>query len=151
VSIIGAATQSTRKRIFLVGTGRGAVPVMRAGAAWRSVPPGDPRLAGLLLLSPNLHVQTPKPGQNAAYLPVAAQVPVPTLVYQPHLSSRYWHLEGLQAILRKAGVPLVVRTAPWVRDGFFGRREPLAAEVDLSARFPSVLAALLGELEATEP
>ncbi len=149
-TILLSALARDDKRVFLVGMGRGAVPILR-GAAALSTRGYTRTLQGVVLLWPSLYVTTPAPGQDGEYLPIISRVRTPLLIYQPELSIRHWYLDRLQSELASAQVPVLVESAAGVRDGFFTRQEPLDAEVRLSETFPAVFELLLERLEELAP
>jgi len=134
-ALIRAAVDSTGKTVFLFSSGRGAVPALRGARAWQADHPGDGRLAGAVLLSPNLYVVTPAPGTDVEFLPVARATNLPVFVMQSEFSPRRWWLDRLTAALMEGGSPVFVRLLRGVRGRFQFRPDAVAMEQDMAQRF----------------
>ena len=62
-------TQSGKKKIYLVTAGPASLLVLRGALEWQWKHPGNPALAGGILLYPELYAVTPAPGVEAHYDP----------------------------------------------------------------------------------
>ncbi|BCN94270.1 hypothetical protein THMIRHAM_20550 [Thiomicrorhabdus immobilis] len=83
---------------------------------------------GLILINPNLYLQTPQPGQVADYWPQSANVDLPITLIQAELSPWKWRLNELNQQLNQAGSDVFTQVIPKVRDRFYFRLDALAVE-----------------------
>ncbi len=127
------------RRLYLVASGRGAIVALRGARAWQAAHPGQAALAGAILLHPNLYVETPEPGREARYLPIAGATSLPVFVLQPARSPWRWRLDTLARTLGRGGAPVYVRRLPEVRDRFHFRPDATAMETATAAGLPRVL------------
>jgi thiol-disulfide isomerase/thioredoxin len=102
---------------------------------------------GLILINPNLYLQTPQPGQTAQYWPQTRQVNLPVGIVQGALSPLRWRLEDLSAALAEGGSEVFVALQPKVRDRYYFRADALPVERQqaqyLANRLRSLMAAQL--------
>lgn len=83
---------------------------------------------GLILLNPNLYLQTPLPGLVADYWPQSGNVNLPVSVIQAELSPWKWRLNELNQQLQRAGSDVFTKIIPNVRDRFYFREDALEVE-----------------------
>lgn len=154
--LIAAASKISGKRVYLVTAGRGAVPALRGALAWQEHwrrHSGSGRLAGAILLYPNLYEATPEPGEEARYLPVATRTNLPIVILQGQLSPWYWYLDTTKSMLEQGGSRVYVTVLPGTRDRFYGRdpgNVPLPAERAMAKRLPDLLEGALQVLTKAE-
>lgn len=134
--LIVEAQQQSRKAVYLVTEGRGAMLALQAAA---SLPKSSQPLRGAILLSPNLYVATPDPGMEAEYLPVASRTKLPIAWLQAENSPWRWRVEPLRSRLEKGGSKVDVVLLPDVRDRFYYREDASSAERTLGARLPQLI------------
>jgi len=138
------------RRLFLLGSGRGSLPLLRGVHAWQRRHP-DQTPPPALLLSPKFYVQTPDPGQPAEILPVVRRTNLPLFLLQPKKSPWYWKLPQIVPVLEAAGSDVFVQILPGVRDRFHFRPDATPAEQAAAQRLPlwiSHAIHLLGRLPA---
>lgn len=148
-ALIDAAGGNGR-RLFLFGSGRGSLPLLRGVHAWQQAHPDRPP-PPVLLLSPQFYVETPDPGQPAAILPVVRRTNLPLFILQPKKSPWYWKLPQILPVLEAAGSEVFVQILPGLRDRFHFRPDATQAEQAAAQRLPGWIARamrLLGRLPA---
>jgi hypothetical protein len=140
--ILEQARRETGKDIYLVAAGGGAVAALRGAAVWlKSARPAAEReaLRGIVLIYPELYVETPKPGQMARYLPIVAATPARVVILQPQLTpARFW-LDRLKETLESGGAQVVTEVLPGVRGYFFVRNDATPAETALALQLPDLV------------
>lgn len=143
--IVRSAQAKTGKNVFLLGPGRGAVPALNAAKLLQA--DKTKALHGIILISPNLYVATPDAGEEAKYLPIAAQARSNIYILQPELSPWRWYLDRLGAELKKGGSRVQIKKLAGVRDRFYYREDGLPVEQAMSKRMPQLIAHALKDLE----
>lgn len=145
--LIDAASRRAHKRIYLLTAGRGAKYALEGAKRWRD-DSGDSRLAGAILLYPNLYLTQPEPGEDPAYLPIARDTRLPIGILQGELSPWYWTLDTLQTELARGGSSVSVTTLADIRDRFYFRDGATAAERAAGERLPELIVAEIRKLDA---
>ncbi|ARU32717.1 hypothetical protein CAP31_14220 [Sulfuriferula sp. AH1] len=146
--LIAASARRSGKKIYLVSEGNGAALALTAAAALHD----DRRdLRGAILLSPNLYVATPEPGEDARYLPVTTATHLPLAILQPELSPWRWHLDQLQTLLSRGGASVAIKLLPKVRDRFYFRDDALPAEQALAPSLPQLIINAYKQLGGKQP
>ncbi len=136
---IEAAGARTGKGIYLTSAGRGAVPLARGAVAWRAARPEARAVRGAVLLSPNLYVETPRPGRVASFLPAVARLDLDVYILQPALSPWRWWLDLLERRLEAGGATVTTRLLPGVRDRFYHRPDASMEETALGERLAGLI------------
>ncbi len=98
---------------------------------------------GLVLLNPNLYIQTPQPGQSAEYVDITSQIDLPITILQAELSPWKWHVNELISQLSSGGSDVFVNVLPQVRDRFYFRADALEVEKELTAELAPKLIQLM--------
>ena len=142
-ALIEAALASSPKRVLLLGHDRMALPLLRGLRQWQAGQPRQPessRLAGAVLLYPNLFGPAPAAGDEPELDPVVHATRYPLLVLQPELGALRHRMAAVLEALWQAGAPVFVRLVQGVRDWY-----PLASPADPSGedRAQAAAAALL--------
>lgn len=126
-------------RLIIMAAGRIAIPVLRGINAWQRSHEDRSRIAGALLVSPNLYVGVPELGKVGEFYPIAEVSEVPIFLMQPRLSVRTFRLQEIAETLGTAGSPVYTRILKDVRGGFFfnpdeiEEPEPTIAELSSAA------------------
>jgi len=145
--VIEAAAAQAPAPLLVVSHDRGSVPALEALRRWQQAHPGDARVRGALLITPNLYLQTPAPGQPARLSAVARQTNLPLFLIQPELSTTALRLPELLEAL--GGARVYWRGVLGARDRFFFRPDATPEEVVQAERLPGWMAQgvqrLLGE------
>ncbi|WP_232522189.1 hypothetical protein [Sulfuriferula plumbiphila] len=136
VRLITVAQQRSRKAVYLVTEGRSAALALQAAAGLHK---SRQKLRGAILLSPNLYVETPAPGEEAEYLSVASRTKLPVVILQAENSPWKWRVEQLRSHLEQGGSKVKVVLLPGVRDRFYFRDDALPPEQALAARLPELV------------
>ncbi|SCZ61252.1 TlpA family protein disulfide reductase [Thiohalomonas denitrificans] len=146
VSLIEAAAADVQQ-LFLFTSGRGAALALQAARAWQLEHPGSERLAGAVLVHPNLQKGLPEPGEPPSYRPVTTATNLPIYLFQPGLSAKRWHLSDLARGLASGGSDLFQHFLPSVSDGFMNREQPDDAERAMNQQMPALIARAVRLLE----
>lgn len=136
VRLITVAQLRSRKAVYLVTEGRSAALALQAAAGLQK---SRQKLRGAILLSPNLYVETPEPGEEAEYLPIASRTKLPIVILQAENSPWKWRVEQLRSHLEQGGSKVKVVLLPGVRDRFYFRGDALPPEQELAARLPELV------------
>ncbi|MGK0674396.1 MAG: TlpA disulfide reductase family protein [Halothiobacillaceae bacterium] len=135
---IEAAAAQAPAPLILVSHDRGSVPLLEALRRWQRAHPGDARVRGVLLITPNLFLETPAPGQAARLTPAARRTNLPLFLIQPELSTTALRLPELLEALSSARV--YWRGVPEARDRFFFRSDATVEELTQAERLPGWMA-----------
>jgi peroxiredoxin len=136
-AIEAAATQAPAP-LLVVSHDRGSVPALEALRRWQLSHPGDARVRGALLITPNLFLETPDPGQPARLTAAARLTNLPLFLIQPELSTTALRLPELLESL--GGARVYWRGVPKARDRFFFRPDATAEELAQADRLPGWMA-----------
>lgn len=146
--LISAVQQRSHKPVYLITADKGAELALTAAAAWH----GNPHdLRGAILLSPNLHVATPEPGEDAQFLPITTATHLPVYILQPELSALRWRVDQLQTLLEQGGAPVKVQLLAGVRDRFYLREDVFPAEQIMAAALPQLIVNATRQLKGMQP
>lgn len=111
--------------LFVISSNEGAAMVIKALASFQRT---TTSMVGVVLLNPNLYIETPQAGQKAKYWPTVSQVNAPVYIIQSELSPWRWHLPQLQKKLSLSGSDVFIRLMPKVRDRYYFRPDALPIE-----------------------
>ncbi|HHS99269.1 MAG TPA: TlpA family protein disulfide reductase, partial [Thiomicrospira sp.] len=87
---------------------------------------------GLILINPNLYLNTPKPGQEARYWSQVSAVNLPISILQAEQSPWRWRVTQLADELQNSGSDVFVQIQPQARDRFYFRPDALEIERDIT-------------------
>jgi len=132
--LIEQARLKSKKAIFLVGSGRGAALALRAARSWQLKYGQQAKLAGAVLISPKLFVETPDPGKEGQLLPVVKETNLPIVIIQPENSPWRWKMGTIIPVLEKSGSHVYAWFLKNVRDRFYYRPDATTAEDAMSQR-----------------
>lgn len=147
VALTERARAATGKNIYLVAAGPASLPALRGALEWQRLHPGNPALAGEILLYPELYAVTPAPGMEAAYYPEVARTTLPLFIYHSQRSPGRWWLEHLKMEFRKGGSRVDSLVLPSIRGYFYGRADATPEEDAMAARLPELLRDALKNLQ----
>lgn len=147
--VINQAVNKKGKTVTVFADGRGAVLALRGVKYWQQAvkTPHTRSLTGAVLLSPNLYVETPPPGQEVQYLPVVGQSTINSIILQPQMSPWFWWRDRLQARMQQRGSSCEVRVLNGVRDRYFFRADAMAAEIKKATELPILIQQSIARLE----
>jgi thiol-disulfide isomerase/thioredoxin len=83
---------------------------------------------GLILINPNLYIETPQPGLVADYWPETSNINLPITIIQAELSPWKWRLTPLTKQLSLLGSDVFTQIITEVRDRFYFRPDALDIE-----------------------
>jgi thiol-disulfide isomerase/thioredoxin len=146
-SLIDAVVAVSGKPVLLMSHDRGSGPLLAALREWQRLHPRDERVRGVVLITPNLFVRTPDPGESGVLLPIASATNRPVALIQPELSPTYLRLPALTEALQKGGARVYQMGLPEVRDRFFFRPDATEVEQAVAGMMPDKLRQLVGLLE----
>ena len=129
----------SKKKIYLVASGRGALLSLRVAHAWQQRYGDQATLGGVILISPKLFIETPEPGQPGELMPIVAQTNLPVFVLQPANSPWRWKLDRILPILEKSGSDVFTWVLEGVRDRFYYRADASFEEDRLAKQLPLLL------------
>ena len=115
-AIVDYAISTTKKQVFVVGTGRAAIPILRGLQQWQVEHSEQARLGGAILISPKFFVETPDPGEAAELMPIVKHTNLPLYILQPKQSPWFWKLPITKPALEQSGSNVFLQTIDKVRD-----------------------------------
>jgi len=124
----------SKKAIILVGSGRGAAMAIKAARTWQLKYGQSAKLAGAILISPKLFVETPDPGKEGQLLSVVDKTNLPIVIIQPENSPWRWKMGTIIPALEKSGSHVYAWFLKNVRDRFYYRPDATIAEDLMSQR-----------------
>ncbi len=147
-ALIEAARTRGKTRIFVMGTGSGARPLLAGVRHWQLAHPDEDTLKGLILFHPTLYAATPVAGEDAVYLPVVREMNLPIYIFQPDLSTTHLRVDSVSKALSVGGSRVFLQRLPGVQDGFHLRPDDHLHPADHKARdaLPDTLARVVGIL-----
>lgn len=137
--LISLAHKQTGKKIILVTSGRGTLPILKGAQLWQSKHPNDHALTGVILMSPKFYVETPDPGVEAKLLPIVEQTNLAIFILQPKKSPWYWKLDKTIPALEKNGSDVFVKRIKGVRGRYYFRPDADDYEKRLTKKLPHSL------------
>ena len=94
---------------------------------------------GLILINPNLYIQTPLPGLTAEYWPETSNINLPISIIQAELSPWKFNIADLSQHLSVAGSEVFTQLITKVRDRFYFRPDALPIEQTKAQKLASNL------------
>lgn len=137
VALFDDILENVQGRLVIMAAGRIAIPVLRGINAWQRANQDRDRIAGAVLISPNLYVGVPELGEIGQFYPIAEVSSIPIFLMQPRLSVRTFRLQEIADTLGTAGSPVYTGIVKDVRGGFFfnpdGLEDPEPTVLELSS------------------
>lgn len=149
--VIDQAVKLSGKKVVLVTTGRGAVPILQGARIWldRATPQERAALIGAILFRPDLYSVKPAPGVEARYHKIVAQTSMPVFIYQGQRSPGRWWLEHLKVEFTRGGSRISSKVLPNVRGFFYAAQDPTDEEKAMTERLPELILDAIKQLEST--
>ncbi len=135
--LISIASQRTDKKVYLMSTDTGAVPLLEgiALAQRKAAQVGSKaKIGGALLFHPALAYPVSNPGTKATFRPIAKNSTIPIYYFQPSISTKQWHSQEIIEVLESGGSPVFFHPLPGVVAGFHLRPEDHLSEIDIAQR-----------------
>jgi thiol-disulfide isomerase/thioredoxin len=126
--LIERAHQKTGKKIILVSSFYGAIPVLRGARKWQLSSPQGSYLHGALLFSPTLFSGIPTLGKDPDYLPIADATNIPIMILQGEANGMRWQLSTLLDKLHASGSPAYATLMPGITSLFYPEERNQALE-----------------------
>jgi len=126
-------------RVLLLSHDRGSILALRLARLWQEAHPGDERLAGVVLVTPNLYTRTPAVGDEGQFAAIASETNLPVFLMQPTLSPTALRVRDIADTLGTGGSRVFVRMLHDVRDRFFFRPDANDEERVLTGELPGLL------------
>ena len=99
---------------------------------------------GLVLINPNLYLNTPLPGLEATYWPEVKVLNMPISILQAELSPWRWRLNSLANYFEQGGSDVFLLFQKQVRDRFYFRPDALVIEAESATKLANrILQAML--------
>lgn len=125
ISALIQEAQTDNLPLFIIAANKAAQLAVRGLQPYQQQPK---QLLGLILLNPNLYIETPAPGVEPNYWPHTQTMNIPSYILQAELSPWRWQLANLVNQLSQAGSPVFSQVLPKMRDRFYFRHDALAIE-----------------------
>ena len=136
--IIKRLHKKTNKKIIILTTGRGSIPVLRALASWpNKVSP--PYITGLILMHPKLFTKTPSPGSIAEVMPSVRKTNQLIYFIQPNQSPFWWNRNISLSGLQQSGSDIYIHSLKNIRNRYYFRADATSYEQQLAAQFPHLI------------
>lgn len=150
--VIDQTVRLSGKKVVLVTTGRGALPVLQGARMWQdqAAPQMKAALVGAILFSPELYSVKPAPGVEARYHNIVSMTSMPVFIYQGQRSPGRWWLEHLKVEFARGGSKVASKVLPGVRGYFYAVPEPTDEEKAMTERLPELILDALKQLESAQ-
>lgn len=125
ISALIEQAQADNLPLFIIAPNKAAQLAVRGLQQYQQHPKQH---IGLILLNPNLYIETPAPGETPRYWPQTQTLNLPTFVLQAELSPWRWQLAELNTQLSHSGSPTFIQLLPNLRDRFYFRPDALEIE-----------------------
>lgn len=135
--LIQFASERTSRKVYLLGTDSGALPVLRgiALAQQNTANSNSPsKIGGAILFHPSLMYPSSLPGSAASYRPIAKNSSIPIYYFQPSISTKQWHSQELIEVLRAGGSEVFFHPLPEILAGFHLRPDDDLRDIDIAQR-----------------
>ena len=136
---IETAHTTTGKTIIPFGTGRAAIPLLRASKQWQTGFPDSLAMPGMILMSPKFFIETPDPGLEGELMPVVKSSNTLLFIMQPKQSPWYWKLDTTIPALETNGSDVYIQRIKDVRDRYYFRPDASPYEQQLTQILPDYL------------
>jgi len=146
--LIERAHAATGKRVVLVSSSYGAIPVLRGARQWQRRGHRSPMLAGAILFSPNAYATVPALGLAPHYLPIVRATNIPVAIFQGGINGNRWQLPQLIEALRSGGAVVYTEVMPGITGLYFHHEGHEQALKRQFARTPGRIRRVLGLLAA---
>ncbi len=119
---------STKKDVYIVGSGPDTQLILSAAAQWKKSFPDYQDLKGAILLFPRLNDGEPVPGVEPKYVEPVGTTTIPLMVLEGGRTPNRWGLNHLSDKLSAGGSKVISKVVPDIRGYFFKRADPNRTE-----------------------
>ena len=147
VALIDAAHVRTHKKVLLLSHSYGAIPSLRGATLWQQTPVQHGRLAGVILLSPDLYASIPALGLDPAYLPITHATNLPIMIYQAGKRGNSTQFPQLLKQLTRSNRNVFYKLLPAVTSPMYPG-DTSAATLQLLRKLPQEFAAVIHLLDS---
>ncbi len=119
---------STKKDVYIVGSGPDTELILNAAAQWKESFPEYQDLKGAVLLFPRLNDGEPIPGVEPKYVESVGTTTIPLMVLEGGRTPNRWGLNHLTNKLSAGGSNVISKVVPDIRGYFFKRADPNRTE-----------------------
>jgi len=130
--LLARAHQKTTKKIILVSSFYGAIPVLRGARQWQLDHNEASYLLGAVLFSPALYAEIPTLGKDPEYLPIANATNLPVMIFQGETNGFRWQVKQLLQHLYASGSPAYSSIMPGISSLFYPDKRNSAMEAYFS-------------------
>lgn len=134
VSLIQKAQKQSQQDnvpLWIIAPNKAAQLALRGLVDFQQTPQNH---VGLILLNPNLYLNTPNPGEEAEYWSQVKALNLPVSILQAEQSPWRWRVTALAEQLQTSGSDVFVQVQKQARDRFYFRPDALPEERNLSTR-----------------
>lgn len=146
--LINILHKKTGKKIILMSSYYGAIPVLRGARQWQLTRPDTPYLLGAILFSPNLYATIPTLGKDPIYLPIAKASNIPIMIFQAETNGIRWQAGSLLKNLYASGSQTYFQIMPGITSIFYRQERPRAVN-EYFKTLPDKLIRAIKTLEKT--
>lgn len=136
--IIQKVHNKTHKKIIVLTSGRGAIPVLRALAQWPDKM-SPTYFSGLILMHPKLFINTPAPGLVAELMPSVKATNQLIYLIQPKQSPFWWNRNIAIERLQQSGSDVFIHSIKNARNRYYFRADATQQERNLAADYPKLI------------
>ena len=115
--------------LWIIAPNKAAQLAVRGLAIFQQTPRSQ---IGLILLNPNLYLNTPKPGEEAQYWSQVSALNMPVFILQAEQSPWRWRVMALAETLQSSGSAVFVQVQKEARDRFYFRPDALPEELEIA-------------------
>jgi thiol-disulfide isomerase/thioredoxin len=132
-----AHAKKTGKNIYLLSNDSGARILLEAAHQWQKN--SDGVLSGLILISPNLYMQTPTAGSDGELLPITYATNFPIFLIVPSKSTLAIRINDTVNALNVGGSDVFIQLLNNVRNRFFFRQDATEAEMNVAVKLGKII------------
>lgn len=143
-SIIEQAHKQSGKRVTLLSSSYGAIPVLKGAREWQlnNRRLKRPYLNGAIFFSPELYRTIPALGADPEFEPIASATNIPVMIYQSELRNNRWQLDNVIRKLEVNNAVVYRKILPGITSFFYEidtKPDTLKALREIPAEIPQVI------------
>lgn len=129
IEVAYQSAQEANQPLWIVAPNKAAQLAVRGLADFQQSPRSQ---LGLILLNPNLYLNTPNPGEEAQYWSQVSAINMPIFILQAEQSPWRWRVSELTDKLQTSGSDVFVQVQQQARDRFYFRPDALDIEREIT-------------------